>query len=303
MRQVYVNQVELLLRCLPQVEKKTCFALKGGTALNLFLFDMVRLSVDIDLVYLPIEPRDTSLEQIGSALLTIKAGIEETIPECVVDVLPATEASATKLVVRRGEAHIKIEPNTVIRGTVYDPVFMDLCDAAQEQFGMFASALVSSRADLYGGKICAALDRQHPRDLFDIGILLDGGILDEDIRKAFVVYLASHNRTMHELLSPTRKDIRAGYESSFVGMMDDPSSIDELENTRENLIKAVNDQLDDKEREFLLAFKRGEPQWDLLGLPHVEQLPAIQWKLINLRRMDKKKHRTAVAALERILKR
>lgn len=303
MRQIYIDQVELLLRCLPHVEKQSCFALKGGTAINLFLSDMPRLSVDIDLVYLPIEQRDISLKQIANALLAIKAGVEKAIAECKVDVLPAGGGLATKLVVRRGDAHAKIEPNTIIRGTVFEPVTMDLCNAAQDQFEMFASALVSSRADLYGSKICAALDRQHPRDLFDAKLLLEGGRLDDDIRRAFVVYLASHNRTMHELLAPTRKDIRAAYESSFVGMTDAPPTLEELEETREEMIEAVNEQLLDNERHFLLSVKRGDPQWHLIGLPHVEELPAIQWKLLNIQRMPKDKHEAAVEALERVLER
>jgi predicted nucleotidyltransferase component of viral defense system len=301
MRQVYVDQVELLLRCLPHVEKQTCFALKGGTAINLFLSDLPRLSVDIGLIYLPIEPREASLQRISDALLATKAGVEQAIPGCRVDVLPARDDLATKLVVHRGDAHVKVEPNTIIRGTVFEPVSMDLCDAAQEQFEMFASALVSSRADLYGGKICAALDRQHPRDLFDVKNLLEGERLEHDFRRAFVVYLASHNRTMHELLAPTRKDIRVAYESSFVGMTDAPPSIEELEAAREELITMVNDQLSDNERHFLLSIKRGDPQWHLLALPHVAELPAIQWKLLNIQRMPKDKHEAALEALERVL--
>ena len=50
----YYAQVRLLVRELPVVAKETCFALKGGTALNLFVRDMPRLSVDIDLAYVPL---------------------------------------------------------------------------------------------------------------------------------------------------------------------------------------------------------------------------------------------------------
>jgi hypothetical protein len=53
----FTEQVRLLVALLPSVAKQTCFALKGGTAINLFLRDMPRLSVDIDLTYLPVEDR------------------------------------------------------------------------------------------------------------------------------------------------------------------------------------------------------------------------------------------------------
>jgi hypothetical protein len=69
--EVFEAQVALLIRVLPHVATETCFALKGGTAINLFVRDLPRLSVDIDLVYLPIENRETSLIGIRSALSRI----------------------------------------------------------------------------------------------------------------------------------------------------------------------------------------------------------------------------------------
>ena len=76
----YKKQVELLLAVLPEVAKEPCFALHGGTAINLFVRDLPRLSVDIDLTYVPIEDRETSLRKIGEALERIKKGIERVIP-------------------------------------------------------------------------------------------------------------------------------------------------------------------------------------------------------------------------------
>lgn len=64
----------------------------------------------------------------------------------------------------------------------------------------------------------AAMDRQHPRDLFDVMELFAYGGITPAIRRAFVVYLASHNRTIHEVLFPTPKDITLAYAGSFVGM-------------------------------------------------------------------------------------
>lgn len=62
----YKKQVELLLKTLPEVAKETCFALHGGTAINLFIRNMPRLSVDIDLTYLPIEGYETSRTNINA---------------------------------------------------------------------------------------------------------------------------------------------------------------------------------------------------------------------------------------------
>ena len=56
----YKAQVDLLLRILPFVAKEENFALKGGTAINLFVRDMPRLSVDLDLNYLPFDNREAA---------------------------------------------------------------------------------------------------------------------------------------------------------------------------------------------------------------------------------------------------
>jgi predicted nucleotidyltransferase component of viral defense system len=85
-KEQYKHQVDLLIRCLPFVEKQECFAIKGGTAINLFIQNMPRLSVDIDLTYLPLKNRDESLKEIGAALLKIKKGIEKFIPNSHVTV-------------------------------------------------------------------------------------------------------------------------------------------------------------------------------------------------------------------------
>ena len=65
---IYYNQAELLLRILPLIYRQREFALKGGTAINFFFRNLPRLSVDIDLVYLPIEDRATTLQNISNLL-------------------------------------------------------------------------------------------------------------------------------------------------------------------------------------------------------------------------------------------
>lgn len=78
-QEIYKNQVSLLLEVLPVLNEFKCFALKGGTAINLFIHDMPRLSVDIDLTYLPIESRDVFLSNIETKLLKMKRLIADNL--------------------------------------------------------------------------------------------------------------------------------------------------------------------------------------------------------------------------------
>ena len=294
----YDAQVRLLIRCLPEISRHPCFALKGGTAINLFVRDLPRVSVDIDLTYLPLKPRDEALREIQEALRLLKRDIEQRIPKSVVQESHSGELIA-KLIVSTPEATVKIEPNLIIRGSVYAPEERDLCPTAQEYFGAFASAQTLSVADLYGGKICAALDRQHPRDLFDVKLFLDDTGITPKICRAFVVYLAGHNRPMNELLAPKVQDIKHLYEDQFTEMSRIEVSLDELLEVQRNLADTIVHALDDEEKEFLVSIKRGKPEWNLLRIDHLDQLPSIRWKLINIRRMDPVKHK---AALDRLIK-
>ncbi len=201
----YDQQARLLVQCIPEVAKQDCFALKGGTAINLFLRDLPRMSVDIDLAYLPLKDRDESLAGIDEALVQIGSDIEKRVPGAVVRP-HQIQGYNTKLFVLRGGMEIKIEPNLVLRGSVGEPTQREMSPAARDHFGASARIQALSTEDLYGGKLCAALDRQHPRDLFDVRLLLAEGGITPAVRRAFVVYLASHSRPMHEVLN--RQDKR-----------------------------------------------------------------------------------------------
>lgn len=219
MIKIYVQQLELLLQCLPSLASETCFAIKGGTAINLFLQDLPRLSVDIDLVYLPISGRQESLNGIEIGLLNIKNRLEKRSPELIIHAHKnrSTE-SVTKLYVQNQTIQIVIEPNLILRGLVYPCQKMNLMPSVVTRFQVFVSDVnVASFHDIYAGKICAALDRQHPRDLFDIRILLKKG-LSLETKKAFLIYLACSNRPMHELLNPNPLDLKKIYNEEFLGM-------------------------------------------------------------------------------------
>lgn len=294
----YRRQVALLLRTIPLVAAEDCFALKGGTAINLFVRDMPRLSVDIDLTYLPIQPRDQSLRAIDAAMARISDRIIKTIGARVTP--SRAEGAILKLLVRSDGAQIKIEVTPVLRGCVQEPALRSVSAAVEEAFG-FAEMPVVSFADLYAGKIVAALDRQHPRDLFDTRDLLANEGVSDDIRRAFIVYLLSHGRPMSEVLAPTRKPIREEFLRGFEGMTDKPVALDELVATREEIIQIMTGDMPKDHRAFLMSFKRGTPDWPLLGVPQAASLPAVQWRQQNLDKLAKQRRDELVKRLGEVL--
>jgi hypothetical protein len=155
--------------------------------------------------------------------------------------------------------------------------------------------------DLYAGKMCAALDRQHPRDLFDVKLLLENEGIGDELLSVFVVYLISGNRPLAEMIAPHFQPLEAVFEAQFKGMTSQTINLAELEEARRTLVVLIKDRLSDAQRKFLLSFKQGEPEWPLLSIPVAEHLPAVQWKLINIQRMAKAKHAVAVEKLKRIL--
>lgn len=297
----YGRQVSLLVRVLPYIAEQDCFALKGGTAINLFIRDMPRLSVDIDLTYVPVQPRPDSLAAIDAALKAIAEMAQAVSPaEDITPAAPNEEGAVTKLLARGGGVQIKIEVTPVLRGCVFEPALRTVTARVEDRFG-FAEMLVVSFADLYGGKIVAALDRQHPRDLFDMrGLLANEGI-DDDLRQAFVIYLLSHRRPMHEVLAARRKDIALEFERGFAGMTDQPVELDDLLAAREATIETVVGEKPDEHRQFLVSFEQGEPDWPLLGNTHAAELPAVRWRQQNLNQLDSAVRAKLVDDLKRTL--
>ncbi|MEI7668611.1 MAG: nucleotidyl transferase AbiEii/AbiGii toxin family protein, partial [Pseudomonadota bacterium] len=187
--QLYRSQVELLLDILPYVQKENCFALKGGTAINLFIWEMPRLSVDIDLTYLTFDDRNLALMGISEAILRIKDSIVKNLPSVQVEATGITASHKDKLICNRNGTKIKIEVNTTMRGSINPPILKQMVSAVRKEFDKFAAMWVISNAEIFGGKICAALDRQHPRDLFDIHQLFNaGGVLQKKSKMALLLH-------------------------------------------------------------------------------------------------------------------
>jgi len=295
----YRRQAELLIRILPLINPITVFALKGGTAINFFVRDLPRISVDIDLAYLPVNERQAALADISLSLTKISGKIEKTLPGSLIVSKKFHGQNLLKgLIIRWNESSVKIETNPVIRGTVFGTRMKALSPRAQHLFEVSADIRTLSSAELYAGKICAALDRQHPRDLFDVNLLLKNEGVSEETKKAFLVYLISHPRPIYELLNPNFTDIRSVFENEFRGITVDDVGYGELVTTRERLVALIMNSLTSEDRQFLVSVKKGKPEWDLLGLENVAQLPAVRWKLLNIGKMGRVRHGKSLARLE-----
>nr|WP_321411438.1 nucleotidyl transferase AbiEii/AbiGii toxin family protein [uncultured Carboxylicivirga sp.] len=301
---IYKAQVDLLLQVLPYVAKENIFALKGGTAINLFVRDMPRLSVDIDLTYLPFDSREDALKNIQDGLSRIKIDIEKNVPGVKVHPVPLNGGTDVKLNCQGKNAQIKIEVNTITRGNVFPTQLMQVVDSVQDEFGKFAAINMVSLAELYGGKICAAIDRQHPRDVFDVKLLLENEGLTDEIWDGVKIGMISHYKPINELLSPILKDQKSAFDNQFAGMTSVEFTYDDYEKTRATLIDTIQQRLTDDEKKFLLSFEMGEPDWKLFPHSVLKDLPAIKWKLLNIQKLKKdnpKKHEQMVTDLKKTL--
>ncbi|MHB1544256.1 MAG: nucleotidyl transferase AbiEii/AbiGii toxin family protein [Gammaproteobacteria bacterium] len=286
MNQVYLDSARMLTRVAPLVLVNNTFALKGGTAINLFVRDMPRLSVDLDLVFPDHTlPREQALRRINEAVRQSAARLEK--QGFRTHAPAAADSGETKLLVRRGSVEIKIEVNFVMRGTIHPVRMVSLRQNARDTLQVDLEIPVASLEDVYGGKLVAAMDRQHPRDLFDVLQLFAHEGITAGIRRAFVVYLASHSRPVHEVLFPPLRDIRQEFQHNFTGMTAEAVELDALLAARERMVRELQQDLSADERRFLLSLVTAEPEWPLLGVPHLEQLPGLRWKLQNLEQLRK----------------
>jgi len=279
----YIETVRLLIGVAPAVFEQPDFALKGGTAINLFVREMPRLSVDIDVVYTDYRrPRDQALAAISTSLEAIRARLAARGLQVESASKPGEES---KLFVRDGNAMVKVEVNHVFRGTVLAVEDKELVDQAADLFTAQISVPTLATPELFGSKLVAAMGRQHPRDLFDVLGMYESSGLDADIVECFVCYLAGHNRPVHEVLFARQQDIARAYANEFQGMSGDPVTLEALLAGRDRLWEELPAALTSKHREFLGSLVCAEPDWSLMGCPHLAQLPAIQWKLQNLERL------------------
>ncbi len=286
-QQKYKRQVDLLLKVLPEISKEENFALYGGTAINLFVRNMPRLSVDIDLIYIPIESREVSLEKIHQALEQIIVRLDKVISEARIN----HKQDRGKLLISASGAEIKLEVNLVGRGILGEAKQQILSDKTSKKYEAFVAIQVVPFGQLYGGKICAALDRQHPRDLFDAKYLLENEGLSRDVMIGFLLALISNDRPIHEVLNPNFLNQKKAMDNQFMGMTSHKFDYDDFAEVRRKLVKLVNEKLLQEDKEFLLSVKNLKPNWTIHNF---ERFPAVRWKLQNLEKLKKfnpKKHK------------
>lgn len=276
MNEAYKKQVALLIRIMPLIYKITDFAVHGGTAINLFVKNMPRYSVDIDLTFLPIKNRKESIEGINNHMYNLKQQIERTIPGISVIHKPAT----LKLLCNYRGAIVKIEVNGMKRGIIGEVEVRELCDKAKDEFKMSCIARIVPVSMLYGGKIAAALGRQHPRDLFDYKYMEINSF--EEIRKGIIFFLLGSDKPLLESLKPNPIDQRQALENQFQGMTNVPFTYADFEAARTNLINNVNNSLSSTDKDFLLSFESGSPVWEKCCAGDLSNFPAIQWKQKNI---------------------
>lgn len=302
MNAAYLETVRLLLDTAPEVFHSGVFAKKGGTALNLFVQDMPRLSVDIDVVYLLHDkPRAAALAEIATELNALRARL---LRRGVAAELTASAAGdETKLFVRRGRDQVKVEINHVFRGSVLPVETRPLVKSASDLFTVELSVPTLAVPELYGSKLVAALDRQHPRDFFDVRGMLQRHGLQAQTVECFVAYLAGHNRPVHEVLFSRDIEMGPAFENEFIGMEREPVTLAELEVTRSRLRRELSAALTDSQKRFLLSLVKGDPEWALLPIPHLAQMPAVRWKLQNLARLQKKNPAKFTAQADELTKR
>lgn len=275
MNNIYRNQVALLIRIIPSVYKIKDFAIHGGTAINLFYCNLPRYSVDIDITYLPLKEREESLVEINRNLLILKQMIEKTIPNIRVTHKP----NVWKLLCVKDGAIVKIEVNRTKRGVFEDVSDMQLCAKAQAEFGMGCVGRIVSFSQLYGGKIAAALSRQHPRDLFDCKYLNLNSF--DKVKDGLIFALLGSDKPIIESLQSNFINQEDALQNQFEGMSNQPFTYLNYTETRENLIENVNKSLTLIDREFLLSFEQGNPNWSKCNLGDLSHFPAVKWKLQN----------------------
>ena len=298
LKEYYQQQVSLLLDVLPFVAKSDVFALKGGTAINFFHLDCPRLSVDIDLHYLPLNDRSEALSDIEENMQTISERIQRAFPETNVRVDPAR----FNAVVSRRDAQIKIEPNTIIRGSVLPVEKKSLSPHLKQTYGRAVTMPCVAKHELYAGKLCAALQRQHPRDLFDMMLFLRQNNLTREMMDVFLVYLISQGKPINEMLNPNQKEIERLFHNQFSGMAAEDVTLGSLSDIQNTLPNQVVAALTDHHREFLIGFKSGNPNWSLLPFDHVRNLPAVRWKQQNLEKMSIIKREKTIEKLQQLFK-
>ena len=247
---IYAQKVELLLRLMPIVMEEGVFAVHGGTAINLHL-----------------------------------KSISEKAKKAFKGLHIVPNYNTCKLLCEYRGKQVKVEVNQTKRGLVEGKATtVSLSDKAQEEFGLYCEADIVSLTQLYGGKIAAALSRQHPRDLFDIKYM---DVPMTNCKEGLIFNLLGSDRPIHESFAPRLIDQREAMVNQFDGMTDIPFTYGEFEETRARLITKVNQLMTADDKRFLVSFEQGKPEWNGYEFEYFKDYPSVKWKLVNLAKLAK----------------
>jgi len=284
MKDTYKNQVALLIDILLEIAKEDDLALHGGTAINLFHLNMPRLSVDIDLTFIPFsDNRNEDLNKIRQLLASVKNRLRTTFPHIRFEDEKRAEEEL-KLLCTKDNATVKVEVNQINRGLIAEPCTKILCSRAEEEFDRFCEIKTVSVGQLWGGKLNAALERQHPRDIFDVKNMLQKIGFTEEIKQGFLFFLLCGKRPIDEVINPNFTNQRVVFDSQFSGMTNDKFTYEEFEKIREELVLLIQKSLKSSDKEFLLSFVSGNPYWKDFDY---SKYPAVKWKQLNINKLKK----------------
>jgi len=278
----FINTVRLLLKIAPTVFHSGKFALKGGTAINLFIREMPRLSVDLDLIYIDhTKPREEAFADISASVNEICVRLKTQSLDAFIK--PGTKELDSKVFVRDGNTEVKVEINHVMRGVISTVDATSITQAVKDRFKTNVTVPMVSHDEVYAGKLVAAMDRQHPRDLFDVHQLIDNEGISSEMIHIYVAYLACHNRPIHEVLFGNMLDIENEYKNNFVGMAEQDIPLKILTKTRELLFETVHTKLTENHKQFLISLASAEPNWALMNIQHFPDMPGMKWKIQNIK--------------------
>jgi hypothetical protein len=277
----YTDRLRLLVEIRPVLAQEPRFALKGGTAINLFEHDLPRLSVDIDLAWLPVHDHGEDAKLIAEALGQLADVLRARPLQLQVQTSAGEGGPVTRLVASRGRARVQIETTPVMRGTVHPVRRMVVRPRVQEAFG-FAEVQVLNFADLYAGKLAAALSRR-----IRVTSLMSACCWLTSVRaglwRAFLMYLTCSPKPAWEMLAPRLPlNFETTFEAHFNGMTSEPTGVAELLESRERLVARVPQWLDAPSRALLQSVEDEKPDFNLIGLAHAAELPGVRRKLHNL---------------------
>jgi predicted nucleotidyltransferase component of viral defense system len=281
--ETFLKPSKLMVECLSVLKDDGIFALKGGTAINYFYHGMPRLSVDIDLSYIKINTRAEALEEMKEGLEIYKNDLDN--KGFHTEFKGSVNEGNGKIFVSSNGVNIKIEPNYILRGTIYPTQMLRMVDEATKVFDITSKVRTLDYREIFAGKMAAFLDRQNPRDIFDMGEFRKAGHHIEEIMDAVVIYIAQDDGMISHILDPILQDKETEFNNHFKGMTIEPVEYGRLVEIRKEILDEFHKSLKKEHGEFLVSIMENKPQWGLLPFQGIEELSGIKWKMQNIPKM------------------